>query len=50
MKNLLRTLVLALPLVGGATAAMAQANADHSVVTGSENSTREVTGQRPIDE
>ena len=45
MKNVLRIVAVVLPLVGSATLAMAQANPDLGVVTGSENSIREVTGQ-----
>jgi hypothetical protein len=48
MKHFLILAVLALPLIGSATHATAQANRDHSEVTGSENSIREVTGRPPL--
>ena len=49
MKNVLRIAAVAaavvLPLAGSATFAMAQSNPDLGVVTGSENSIREVIGE-----
>ena len=45
MKNVLRIAAVVLPLVVSATFAMAQSNPDQGVVTGTENSTREVIGE-----
>ena len=45
MKNVLRIAAVVLPLACSATFAMAQSNPDLGVVTGSENSIREVIGE-----
>jgi hypothetical protein len=45
MKNVLRIAALVLPLACSATVVMAQANPDMGIVTGSENSIREVIGE-----
>ncbi|HZO52360.1 MAG TPA: hypothetical protein VFB63_06580 [Bryobacteraceae bacterium] len=45
MKYVLRIAAVVLPLACSATFAMAQSNPDGGVVTGSENSIREVIGE-----
>ncbi len=45
MKNVLRIAAVVLPLACSATFAVAQSNPDLGVVTGSENSIREVIGE-----
>ncbi len=48
MKNVLRIAAVVLPLACSATVVMAQANPDLGVVTGSENSIREVIGEQQL--